>query len=1343
MTILTLKFQKSRLKKIINIAGPRYTPKLNVNLPIATIFDGQCRIPAFYNRIKESYGKTRRNYSSIRSERAIAVAKDQYNEIDILLKSTWKILAGADSSLTKPINWKKVKDNCEKLRDSIWKYTDTLRDADEKSKKVEKSTSPTEEAFSSTIHYLNELNTEIYKLSNFASSYEATLANNPKLLLTGIAGSGKTHLFCDIATNRLKDGFPTLIFLGEEFKLKDPWQQISTFLCSTEPIERLLDRINRDAIRRKKKALIMIDGINESLVRVNWAKLKLVNKYSHISLALSVRSGFEKILFTDRQISNFVNVEHNGYESKEWEAIITYFKDSKIRLPEYPLLLPEFQNPLFLKIFCKTHKGDITIKGHASATGLFEDYVIKQGDEVLKKLSLPKGRVNGKHKIWDELFKEGFAKSMADNATDRILEREALNIIESVFSGKSQQVLTLLQRYWLVTRVPHYTNKGKVYGYEYRFPYQKFSDHLITRYLLEKCLDRNNPRKSFLPSKKLGQIIMSGNLGLIEAISIEIPERLKGTELVSISPKKFYTTETARDAFLSSLIWRDTSLKNGKPKAFNTKLALRYINKYVIRTEYGHTNFLNTLLTVSVIPNHPFNAVLLHRHLSRFKLPERDSWWPRYLHHNFGNKDAIDRILTWAWEYGDKQVISNETTELAGIILCWFLASPNRFLRDSATKALVNLLTDKVEVIIVLLRRFKDVDDPYIQERLYAVACGCALRTNQKNQLKNLAKYVYKTIFEKEKPPVDILLRDYARGTIESSLYKTKGLKIDVAKIKPPYSSKWPDKVPSEKALKGKYYPDNLSKIDRNNRGYLDIWSSLMYNFGSLGDFGNYIANSNLGHFSSRRLNEPDKPTHRQLYDEFIATLDEKQQDLWKKLEEIRSSIVMKSIIESLNKDEETKDKVDNSNIQKAIQTLTSEFRKTLTADQRNKYIGVVLPYWRKGRFTEIPAFDTGLAQRWMFNRVIELGWSPKLHGDYDNSTVDRNRDSHKNERIGKKYQWIALHECLARVSDNFKLLKDRWSGGTDIYEGPWQLSVRDIDPSHVLKTTKEAKVKSWWSNVSYADWKLEQSEESWLKCKTDTPDIKKILQSNKYSNIEWLLLEGFIHWEQNFPPDEEKYEKRRREFWFMIKGYLVKKDKAEKLYKWALKQDFWDKWMPESHEFYDIHLREFPWSTAFSSIYEPYYGRSGWTNEVSHGKNLLPADVLVVDDEYLQGGRSYDCSTESGFNIKLPAKFICDTMNLRQSKDGTFLDNKGDIVIYDPAVFEEGPSVLLARKDKFIAFLKKNNLSIVWTILGEKRLIGGNREDWVGQQKINGSYYLNNKKLTGSLRKDFTKFNR
>ena len=57
-----------------------------------------------------------------------------------------------------------------------------------------------------------------------------------------------------------------------------------------------------------------------------------------------------------------------------------------------------------------------------------------------------------------------------------------------------------------------------------------------------------------------------------------------------------------------------------------------------------------------------------------------------------------------------------------------------------------------------------------------------------------------------------------------------------------------------------------------------------------------------------------------------------------------------------------------------------------------------------------------------------------------------KRHENKKIERIGKKYQWIALYNILARVSDTH-MLKD-WDGATHPYEGTWEPYVRDFDPT-------------------------------------------------------------------------------------------------------------------------------------------------------------------------------------------------------------------------------------------------------------------------------------------------------
>lgn len=46
----------------------------------------------------------------------------------------------------------------------------------------------------------------------------------------------------------------------------------------------------------------------------------------------------------------------------------------------------------------------------------------------------------------------------------------------------------------------------------------------------------------------------------------------------------------------------------------------------------------------------------------------------------------------------------------------------------------------------------------------------------------------------------------------------------------------------------------------------------------------------------------------------------------------------------------------------------------------------------------------------------------------------------------------MALHELLARVADNFEKLEYSWSDNIVKYEGTWEPTVRDIDPTTLIR---------------------------------------------------------------------------------------------------------------------------------------------------------------------------------------------------------------------------------------------------------------------------------------------------
>jgi hypothetical protein len=343
-----------------------------------------------------------------------------------------------------------------------------------------------------------------------------------------------------------------------------------------------------------------------------------------------------------------------------------------------------------------------------------------------------------------------------------------------------------------------------------------------------------------------------------------------------------------------------------------------------------------------------------------------------------------------------------------------------------------------------------------------------------------------------------------------------------------------------------------------------------------------------------------------------------------------------------------------------------------------------------------------------------------------------------RNERIGKKYQWIALHELLARVADNFQMTSE--NGKPQQYASPAQLSIRDIDPTHVLKSTQDSHDANWWMPLEYDAWRLDINEKEWKSELTnDLPDPMKLIEVKDDTGHEWLALKGYYQWSQPIEIEDEarRYDLRRREVWYKIQGYLIHKKDAGIFQSWARKQDFWNNWMPESHEFYSVFFREFPHYEAFKSIDDPYYGRSGWVrpDRPRNGEESCPVDLMVVDDEYMQEGNAKDASVEDGFSIKLPCNYMYRGMNLSSSlTDGMYKAHDDSIVLMDPSVGQKGPGVLLGDKGKITEWMEQNDLTLVWTVLGEKMGLGGRREDRTGRLSVHGSFIMKGKRLNGGI---------
>jgi hypothetical protein len=349
-----------------------------------------------------------------------------------------------------------------------------------------------------------------------------------------------------------------------------------------------------------------------------------------------------------------------------------------------------------------------------------------------------------------------------------------------------------------------------------------------------------------------------------------------------------------------------------------------------------------------------------------------------------------------------------------------------------------------------------------------------------------------------------------------------------------------------------------------------------------------------------------------------------------------------------------------------------------------------------------------------------------------------------KSERIGKKYQWIAYYEILARVADNFEYRGRYGEDERKQYAGPWQIGyVRNIDPSVLLERTERDRwqptTRTWWSPLHIEDWDTPPDDTAWL-CRTEDLPAPPALMAviNPSDSSEWLTLSGYFKWKQLVPPEEEGVGLQGREVWYIIESYLVKKADFKETFEWAKTQNFFRRKMPEPQDLHNIFFGELFRLPAYLHQHDSFSKYTEWT--LGEG-NPFPHPITTTSEHYVWE-RGYDCSIEDTIGICIPSGYLAEHMNLRwNGVEGVFSNSADETVAFDPSVQEKGPSTLLIRKDVLVDFLEKNDLSIIWILRGEKNAHGRHplAEQFLGRLYASGVYSLSEKeKVEGVLHSTF-----
>ena len=1324
------------LDESVKAAGSRYTPDVHVGLPVAQDMERFSRSVASLEEVKSLSLGVRRAHDRLLLAQRSPDHHAQGLDLDGLSSATSKVVDALAQLEASPAGYMRFPETAEsadkacnegmQVLERIWQLQ---REERPRAKNAPASSGYYVEPLRNILTYVHRLQMVLQQVAEVCN-HANSLANSQLLLLKGDGGTGKTHLLCDFAKRRVNAQLPTVLLMGQRFLSEtDPWAQLLQQLdLSHSSAEDFVGALESAAQASGCRALVMIDALNEGNGRRIWPAhlpsfLARLEKSPWIGVVLSVRSSYEDTIVPKSVSDRATVVTHHGFEGHEFDATRTFFAHYGLEAPSTPILQPEFGNPLFLKTICKglQSEGDRRLpKGFHGITEVFDLYLKAIHERLWKPESL---NYDQKNNLVRKAL-ERLAERLAEFETRRLPRFEAQTIVDNLLPGRDydRSLYAALVAEDLLTEDMDPSSDG--YSEEVvSITYDRFADHVICDHLLNTHLDADDPDIAFSVNGGLaflGEEERYVRHGLIEALCIQVPERT-GKELVKLAPAVLNRPNIVY-AFLQSIMWR----RHDAFSEDNHEVLNDFLRGGDIWEE-----FLNTVVSLSTVPGHPFNADSLDRHLRQYSMPDRDSWWSAYLHRVWETQSPVDRLIDWASNLSGDHDIEHEVVDLTATTLAWMLATPNRFLRDRATKALVVLLTGRFESAERLVARFADVDDPYVSERVYAVAYGVAMRSHDADALGKLALLVYEKVFVSGGPPPHILLRDYARGVVERAIYLGANIPVNVSLIRPPYQSSWPD-IPGEQDI------EQLTP-NRDQGAWADgdlEWSRNRIRRSVMGDFLNDFARYVIGTESepcwlSVRLDEEPWQSPEERTEALLEQLSEAERaahSTFKSIENGPSPIF--TMIRPAHSDEEHEQQAFSREVEehrRRIEVSREELMSTLTEDHKSKMESIL-----QAKASGPPRFDVRAIQRYVLWRVFDLGWTIERFGEFDRFSIgDHGRSADKPERMGKKYQWIAYHEILAYLSDHYQYREPYFEDvGDRHYEGPWQLHVRDIDPSCTLRSTPGGTSwgphkAAWWGDAEYSAWAEELSHQDWLALETDIPRVEDLLQVVcPDSGSRWFNVCGRSVWRQSHPIDVDPFEIERRELWLHWDAHFVRANDVDAFMDWAQSSDDSSKSLPDPSSVYLYYMffGEHGWSPAFGHQFYDYASYGGW---VRPERGECPVEVRPSTVSYNSESGVFDCSVDEHYTLHLPHPKLLDGLGLRWSgRASDHLNESDKLAVFDPTAHEDGPTALLISKELLEHHLREEGLALCWVVYGEKMIIGGEAQsEFQGRLKIGGAF--------------------
>lgn len=564
------------------------------------------------------------------------------------------------------------------------------------------------------------------------------------LAIVGDAGCGKTFTLCKISEKLCKKENAYLLF-GTDFSASEmpletilrkfKWKQSNSF-----------DLLNDKMQKEGKFAIFIIDAINEGAGMYFWQEklptlLNQIRKWSRIKIIVSIRKQAVQTDVLNETIEGFTRLSIPGFRDVR-EAVKKFFEHYNIDkdIDDFNQI-QSFSNPLFLKIFCEAYSeayyGD---SKSPNIIEIYKSYIYKRNHLVSVGADVDP-RMNYTKCLLDKIAYYSLGNLQCGDVSREKVKSYSYHLCP--YRMWSNDLLNNTLKANLLMEYKTYDGKEWI-----TFEYDSMGDYLKANVLL-KHKDDDYSKLKFM-------------CRLIDFTHTEYQTFIDSTKIFNFIK-----------AFLSIWnppvrLWHQKDIINGKlTRLFIESLAFRNVTNDLMQTDGtimeeildANPHYLQPDVFINLLESHNESVISeFHQKLLSMRMSERDTIWSASANSFYYIDDELKRL----WNNNGINKKSLLVFEV------WLLSASYPSVRFPALRHIVNQLeeTDTVDEVLYLMSVFKDVNDPYVLQGLYAAIYGYIVRKRNCNL--SISKLIVEMLYPKHgQAPNDFVLRHWTLKILE------------------------------------------------------------------------------------------------------------------------------------------------------------------------------------------------------------------------------------------------------------------------------------------------------------------------------------------------------------------------------------------------------------------------------------------------------------------------------------------------------------------------------------------------------------------------------------------------